>query len=132
MRLLELSDTLPNGLHDSEVSELTISYADRVIRMTVNVWVGGLDCTIGREAYRLALITIHDFVYCVFDRPDPSYPYKSTRRLTIDVCGPDSQNLDGDDDRDAFRLWVNEWNGFIHIRAGDATLDWIGPTIVRK
>ena len=131
MTLLELAGSLPNGLHDAEVSELVISYADRTIRLTVNVWVGDMECTSTREAYRQGVITIHDFVYCVLDRPDANYPYRSTRELTIDVDGPDSSVvLEGNGE--ACRLWVAEWNGFIHIRAGDATLNWLGPEVVRN
>jgi hypothetical protein len=131
MTLLELAGTLPNGLHDSEVSELIVSYADRTIRLAINVWVGDMDNEASRESYRQGVITINDFVYCVLDRPDINYPYESARVLTIDVMEPDesvTQNGNGE----ACRLWVSEWNGFIHIRAGDATLKWLGPEVVRR
>lgn len=131
MTLLELAGTLPNGLHDSEVSELVVSYADRTIRLAINVWVGDIDSKASRESYRQGVITINDFVYCVLDRPDINYPYESARVLTIDVMEPDesvTQNGNGE----ACRLWVSEWNGFIHILAGDATLKWLGPEVVRR
>ena len=131
MTLLELADTLPNGLHDSEVRELVISYHDRTIRLTLSIWVGDMKCTASRETYREAVITIHDFVYCVIDSPDVRYPYGANRELTIDATGPDpSVLLDGNGE--AFRLWVKEWNGFIHIRAGEASLDWTGREVVRR
>lgn len=131
MTLSKLVGELPNGLHDSEVSELTISYADRTIRLAINVWVGNMDNEASRESYRQGVITIHNFEYCVLDRPDVNYPYESARVLTIDVAEPDeSVALNGNGE--ACRLWVSEWNGFIHIRAGDATLKWLGPEFVRR
>ncbi|MCA9151033.1 MAG: hypothetical protein KDA92_17095 [Planctomycetales bacterium] len=84
-----------------------------------------------RESYRQAVITIHDFVYCVLDRPDANYPYESGRVLTIDAVESDeSVSLSGNGE--AFRLWVSEWNGFIHIRALEATLRWTGPIVVNE
>jgi hypothetical protein len=131
MTLLKLAGTLPNGLHDSEVSELAISYADRTIRLAINVWVGDMDNEASRESYRKGVIMINDFVYCVLDRPDVNYPYESAHVLTIDVVEPDELvTLNGNGE--ACRLWVSEWNGFIHIRAGDATLKWLGPEVVRR
>jgi hypothetical protein len=99
--------------------------------MAINVWVGDMDKEASRESYRQGVITINDFVYCVVDRPDVDHPYESARVLTIDVVGPDeSVMLKGSGE--ACRLWVSQWNSFIHIRAGDATLKWLGPEVVRR
>jgi hypothetical protein len=62
--------------------------------------------------------------------PDPRYPFLNSDRLTIDGCDM-SKNLSAElmDSLPAgafFRsLWVNEWNAFIRIAAGNAELTWL-------
>jgi hypothetical protein len=128
MTLLELAETLPNGLHDSQVTELLLSYVDRSIRLRVNVWVGHTDGPAkSRETYRAAVIVLRDFEYCVMDRPDAAYPFRTSRELTIDATNADP-SVDPGGHGSACRLRVGEWNGFIHIRAGEATLTWTGES----
>lgn len=130
MTLFGLAASLPNGLHDCEVSELFISYADRTVRFTLDVWIGDMDAQEeSREEYRPGVVEIRDFEYCILDRPDPRYPYKN-RRLTVDLAEPDPKFEVGTDGN-ACRLWVGEWNAFIHIRADKATLNWTGPSVYR-
>lgn len=131
MTLSELVESLPNGLHDCEVAELSLAYTDRTIRLKVNVWVGCSEASSEkREEYRPGLIELRNFEYCILDRPDPNYPYKTTHKLTVDVAEPDPC-IDLDGGGSACRLWVGQWNAFIHIRAGDATLTWTGPSAFR-
>lgn len=108
-----------DGLHDCELSEFLISYANRSVRLTVDVWIGDTDTPEDeREEYRPAVIEIRGFEYCVLDRPDSSYPYKDSQ-ITIDLVEPDP-NLMAGGDGNACRLWVREWNAFIRIRACEA------------
>jgi len=131
MTLLELAASLPNGLHDAEITELSLSFRERVIRITVDVWIGDMAAPRERlEEYRPALIELSDFEYCILDRPDATYPYKTNRELTIDVTAADpSVALAGEGS--ACRFWVGDWNSFIHIRAGEAVLTWTGPAVFR-
>lgn len=130
MTLFELAASLPNGLHDCEVSELFISYAKRTVRFTVEVWVGDLDAPEEkREEYRPAVIEIRDFEFCILDRPDSRYPYQD-RQLTVDLAESDP-TIDIGGNGNAFRLYVYEWNAFIHIRARHAAFNWTGPSAFR-
>ena len=83
-----------------------------------------------REAYRSGQIEISGLIFFVMEPPDPKYPFRDSVKLTID--GYDmSKNLDVELMKslpsDAFfrSLWVNEWNGFIHIAARAAEIAWI-------
>jgi hypothetical protein len=131
MDLVELTRTLPNGLHDAEVTNLSISYEERILRLHVHVWIGDMDAPRkSREEYRAATIELRDLEYCIFDRPDPNYLNRSHTNLTIDLAASDpSAEMPGRGT--ACRLWVAEWNGFIHLRGREATLTWTAPSIVR-
>ncbi len=131
MDLFELARTLPNGLHDAEVTSVSISYEDRSLRLHARVWIGGMDGPReSREEYRAATIELRDLEYCVFDRPDPNYLNGSETHLTVDLAPSDpSAELSGRGT--ACRLWVAEWNGFIHLRAGAANLTWSESPMVR-
>jgi hypothetical protein len=132
VNIFELATTLPNGLHDAEIVDFSVSYAERALRFRCDIWVGNMDAAPEvRETYRLALIECKDVEYCILDRPDPAYPYATSTRLTIDLVEPDPGiQLPGEGK--AFRFWVSEWNGFFHVRAGVATLTWEAGARIRS
>ncbi len=137
MTLEELENTPPNGLHDAEVTRISVDYQQRSLELDVDVWVGDMgDAPEKREAYKRARIDISGLLFLVMEPPDPKYPFK-TGEFTIDGCNL-SKNLDSklldSIPTDAFfrSLWVNDWNAFIHIAAREAQLVWSdGPTIYR-
>jgi hypothetical protein len=43
MTLLEIEQSLPNGLHDSEVHKITIDYERRKVTVDLAVWVGDMN-----------------------------------------------------------------------------------------
>jgi hypothetical protein len=131
VNIFELADTLPNGLHDAEILDFAISYEKQVVRARAQVWVGSVEALPDRrEQYRPAVLELYQVEYCIFDRPHPEYPYKSAPALTVDLVPPDpAVMLPGEGT--PFRFWVGEWNAFIHVRAGDATLTWQGPAECR-
>ncbi len=132
MDIFEIADSLPNGLHDAEVVDLALSYERALLQIRLDIWIDDIDAPEQtREEYRPARVELTQVEYCLFDRPDPGYPYKERGRLTIDLCAPDvAVDLPGQGT--AFRLWVAEWNGFVHIRAGEAVLTWLGPATLRR
>lgn len=82
-----------------------------------------------REMYRRAELTISGFHYCAMDVPAEDHPYEDSPKLTIDLAKPTAFASPGA----AFncRLWVNEWNGFIHLSATDADLRWLAEPVNR-
>jgi len=67
--------------------------------------------------------------------PDPKYPFKDTKRLTIDGCDM-RKNLNSDllaslpDDVFVRSLWIYEWNAFIHVAAKKAHIRWLSDEIL--
>lgn len=129
MTLEELENTLPNGLHDAEIERIAIDYAARELTLEVSVWVGSMDDSERREAYKNGRIEISGLLFLVMEPPDPKYPF-GTLGLTVDGCDM-SKNLHiellqsvpaGSFVRS---LWVNEWNAFIHVAAKSANIVWL-------
>ena len=130
MTLEELEHTLPNGLHDAEVSRLAIDYVDRKARVDLEVWVGDMDDPPERrEAYRLGHIEMTGLIFLIVEPPEPTYPFQEAEVLTIDGCDM-RQNVDAkllaSIPADGFfhSFYVGEWNSFVHVAARDARLIW--------
>jgi hypothetical protein len=127
--LEELENTLPNGLHDSRICRIEIDYEKRKLTLDLDVSVGDTDSHELRDAYRPAQVLIEGLLFVVLEPPDARYPFSNSAGLTIDGCDMRkslSAELMSSLPADAFfrSLWVNEWNGFIHIGAKNAELVW--------
>jgi len=137
MTLEELENTLPNGLHDAEVTGITINYEQRNLVLNIAVGVGDMgDTPEKREAYKNGLIEISGLLFLVMESPDPNYPLK-TGSLKIDSCDLsksfDRKLLDSLPTDAFFRsLWVSEWNAFIHIAATAAQIRWNDEAVVYR
>ncbi|SRR6266567_3400913 len=129
MTLKELENTLPNGLHDAEVRSIAVDYVQHKVALDLTVWVGRMeDPPERREAYKEGRIEILGLLFLMMEPPDPKYPFTSSG-LTIDGCDMSknisSALLESLPSDSFFRsLWVNEWNGFIHIAAKSAAIVW--------
>jgi len=128
MTIFDIAARLPNGFHDSEVSSVSIDYVKRSMTLHLDVWVGTMsDPPSTRETYRAGILSITGLQYCALDVPDQKYPYAEPGALTIDLAEgtaftPNTRSF-------ACRVWVNEWNGFMHIAAQSAAFEWVGePT----
>jgi hypothetical protein len=130
MTLEDLARTLPNGFHDAEVSRLAIDFASRLATFDLEVWIGDMDCPPhhGREMYRRGRLRLTGLGYFVMDVPGHSYGFRRRGAICIDSCESDSTRglppLEGDEF--GARLWVNEWNAFIHLSATQAEIHWLG------
>jgi hypothetical protein len=128
MTLKEIEQTLPNGFHDSDVSNLQIDYVNRQLRMEMAIWVGEMvKDDAEREKYRKAVLQIDNFFYCVIESPDERYEYAKSKPLWIDMGNPKNKpNLPTNIPQEAFveSFFVNQWNSFIHLAALNAKLTW--------
>ncbi len=134
MTLEEIEKSLPNGLHDAKVSNLNIDYVKRVVKFKLDIWTGDLSSkkTEVREAYGKACLTLSNFLYCVIEPPDPSYPYIDPKPLCVGTGSiqtdiiPAAKILPENLPDGAFSHWffVNNWNAFIFVAATNAQLEW--------
>ena len=63
------------------------------------------------------------------DLPDEGHPFAKGTPLTIDLHEATAFRPEGV--TFACRLWVNEWNGFIHLSGQSAELVWEAEPISR-
>ncbi len=136
MTLDELDALLPNGLHDAKLGTVAIDFAERTVRLDLDIWVGDDE---EREAYRRAQVILSGLLFWVSDPPDPSYSITSPGPLRIEV-GPLTDKLPEKQPAlpsvppDAFANWlyVRDWNTFIYVAAKDASLTWLGDRAIRE
>ncbi|HEY9403335.1 MAG TPA: hypothetical protein VIQ24_11770 [Pyrinomonadaceae bacterium] len=134
MTLEELADTLPNGLHDAQVSRISLDYLKREARFTLDVWVGDSSSQDEemREAYRSGELKLSGLLYCAIEPPDASYPYAKADKLWVDAGALESANvrptvkLPEPLPEVAFACWffVQGWNSYIYVGAMEASLAW--------
>lgn len=128
----DLEKRVDVGLHDSLLGQLAVDLEARTLEFVLSVCVGDVDSPDmeERERRRKARIRLSGLVYFAVDPPDPKYPYDLGEATDVDACGPDEQ-LSGRYPlpRGAFsgRLFVTDWNAFIHFAATEASLSWLEP-----
>ena len=129
MTLKEIEQTLPNGFHDSEISNLQIDFIQRNVKLEMSIWIGEMvKIDADREKYRKAELEINDFLFFVIDPPDEQYDYAKHKPLWIDMGNPkEKPNLPTNIPQEAFveSFFVNQWNSFIHLAALNAKFTWI-------
>lgn len=132
MTLIDIEESLPNGLHDAKVRRVEIDYENRTVRFSLLLWTGDLssDDEATRERYEKGEITISDFIYCVIEPPDSTYPFLNASSITIGAGSAKEDPIKTETPlpqelpEGAFAYWffVHEWNSFIHIAAMDASM----------
>lgn len=98
-----------------------------------SLWMYGLGQIILRPSWSFTgegNLSITGLQYCAMELPDQRYPYGEAYPLIIDLAEPTEFVLQAASF--ACRLWVNQWNGFIHLAAQAAELMWTGQPINRK
>lgn len=129
MTLEELEDTLPNGLHDAEISSLLIDYSRKEVRMELRVCFSDME---RREAYRDATMTLEGMQFVAIEPPDPRYPFAKSVRLRIDVTHDKKHMRALTAASKALKdcvvsgLFVQEWNSYVWVAARHASLAWKG------
>ncbi len=133
MTLEELADTLPNGLHDAQVSSVSIDYVRREARLIIDLWVGvPSEEEEVRDAYREGELKLSGLVYWIIEPPDVSYPFGESKQLWVDAGSLGSASfkpsvkLPEPLPSGAFASWifVQDWNSFMFVAAMDVSLEW--------
>jgi len=134
MTIDEIEMSLPNGLHDSELTGLEIDYTNRTAKFHINVNITPVVQEVADEQYRLGILNVSGLLFCVSEPPDPSYPYSDPTGLWITNSGPVKSELEllplellGSLPKDSFAhyLFIDEWNACIYIAARDARFEWL-------
>lgn len=136
MTLDELDGSLLNGFHDAKISSLEVDYVKATAKLHVSFLGGSLDDShADRETYQPAIVTVTGLCFCSIDPPDPGERFiPDGRPITVagDPAKPD--NLPSLPQLMAklpegvwcYRLFVHDWNRFIHIAGRNADLIFLG------
>ena len=133
MTLEELDEKYPNGLNDAEVTSLAIDYRARTATMHLSMR-GNLPDSPNSQDYAAATLSIEGFCYISIEPPDADH-VSGWNRSGIQVDGfpedpkqfPLFEHVKSELPVGAFscRLFVHDWNSFIHIAGQDAELSWL-------
>jgi len=136
MTLDELDRSLLNGFYDAKISSLEIDYVEATVKLNMKFLVGSPDDPgPERDSYQPAIVTVRGLHFCSIDPPDPSYrfiPDGTPITVAGDPAKPDHlPSLPAlmaklPEGVSCYRLFVHDWNSFIHIAARDAALTFIG------
>jgi hypothetical protein len=129
--IFEVAERLPNGFHDAEVETIHIDYVHRTMDLSLDVWIGTMDDPPStRETYRKAVLTITGLQYCAIDVPDERYRFAEPDTISIDLAEATEFRPEGA--AFACRLWVSEWNRFIHLSGMSAEMVWCAEPVNRS
>jgi hypothetical protein len=134
--LEELEHNLPNGFHDAEIFSFELNYVMATAKFHLNLLVGWPDdpepeC----QAYQEATLVVSGLCFCSIDPPDSTYPFLPDGKPILVSGDPaKSDHLPALSQLIAklppgtwcHRLFVNDWNAFIHIAGLDAEVTWVG------
>jgi hypothetical protein len=129
MNLFQLEDSLPNGLHDALLRRVVVDYVERTAILELEIDLS--DTETHSDLYRLARITLSGFAYFAVGPPDSSYPFREAGVVTVDLSAPEKPFVRGCEGESAFRLFISDFNSFIHADAPEAELEWLGEAAPR-
>jgi hypothetical protein len=117
----------PNGIDDTEIVGLTVDYRSRTAVLLLNLRANPPDSP-NRDEYSRATLTVSGFYYFSIEPPDSEHVFNNQVRTTMDVHEEDPlhfplfAHIKSKLPVDAFccRLYVHNWNSFIHIAAPSA------------
>ncbi|MDP9337666.1 MAG: hypothetical protein M3P45_02240 [Acidobacteriota bacterium] len=136
MTLDELDNTLPNGFHDAEIFSFEIDYVAGTAKFRMNLLTGGPeDPGLERDTRQEAILIVSGLCFCSVEPPWSTYPFlPDGKPIMVSGDPAKSDHLPSLADLTSkfpsgtwcYRFFVDDWNAFIHIAAGDAQLTWIG------
>ncbi|HEX4311118.1 MAG TPA: hypothetical protein VHZ25_13880 [Acidobacteriaceae bacterium] len=132
MTLDEFDQTYPNGLVDAEVTKLTIDYQTRAAKFAMNLR-GNLPDEPNSQEYRQGILALRDFYYVSIEPPDSDHLFYPRQQKIVVSGHPEDpsqftlfESVKPVLPASAFccRLYVHDWNSFIHVAAEQGQFAW--------
>lgn len=132
MSIEELERDLGISFHDALLRTLSTDFVSRTAEMVLDVCVGDPGAPLGteRERRRRGRLVLTGLDYLAVDPRDPTYPYRGPGSVDVDSCAADpamASRYPISAEAFAARLFVSDWNAFIHVAAMNATMQWLQP-----
>ena len=143
MKISELWEQLPSGLHDAELRLLSADWLRRTLTIELTLWTGTMDDPRGTEWYRPARLTFTGLESLFIEPPKSQYPSEPPGLLTGERDGfpidageghPKNASAAIPLSSEAQQVWmfVHSWNAFILLAARAVELEWLGPEFSRE
>ncbi len=131
MNFQELTRTLPNGFHDSELRNFEMDYVHRRLHLDLDVWIGEMKNADKREFYRPARLSLDKVAFLIIEPPDTTYDWLDPGSIPIDTgegCPKQSSCSVPPIPAGSFSayFYLGELNSFLHVAAERASLEWTG------
>ena len=131
MKFEELDREYPNGFVDAELIGCSIDYQNRSALLQLNLR-GNLPDGESRDEYRRAVLSLDELYYFAIEPPDADHLWYPRQAIQVDGFAEDAaqfplfEQLNPKLSKTAFccRLYVHDWNSFIHIAASNAQFSW--------
>lgn len=130
MTFEELDALYPNGFVDAYLEKLSLDYQNRTAELRIILRGNPPDSP--RE-YGRAVLSLRRFYYFVIEPPDDEHLSYPVRPIQMDGFPEDPSHFPLFEyakpglSAGAFccRLYVHDWNSFIHVAARDAEFSWL-------
>jgi len=132
MTFEQLDALYPNGFVDAELDSLSLDYQNRTAQLQLHLRGNPPDSP-NRDDYQRAVLLLCGFYYFVIEPPDADHLWYPVRSVQVNGYPEDAnqfplfQHLKPTLPAAAFccRLYVHDWNSFIHVAARDAQFSWV-------
>jgi len=133
MTLAELLISMPNGLHDSELRELTFDLINQEVRLVLDIWIGNLGSNEHneREKYQRAEVRLINLGFWISQPTDPSEFPLSKESLCIDVrklpedYKPGIPLPESNPENPTYYLYSTDINTCFFFACESAALQWL-------
>ena len=132
MTFEELDQKLPNGFHDSKIRKVSVDFVGRSVVIGMDLLVG-LPDTPNPDGYRAGRLKLAVPYLFFIEPPDPTYRFvPNGSPLNVDgdsVKAGQSAALDRllpvlPQNASVYRFFLEEWNSFLYLAAGDVAFSW--------
>ena len=128
----ELDARYPNGFNDAELRTVSVDYQNRTAELRLKMRGNPPDSKTANE-YSEAVLQLAGLCYCSIEPPDSEHLWCPQRPVQVDGLPEDAADfplltyVQSKFGRDCFccRLFVHDWNSFIHIAAAKAEFAWL-------
>jgi len=132
MTFEELDQRFPNGFDNAETRSVTINYQSRAAKLQLNLRGNSPDSP-DRDVYQQAVLELSRFYDFSLDPPDADHLTYREKKIQVDGFPEDLSKFPRFESLKpalaggAFccRVYVHDWNSFIHIAAEDAPFSWV-------
>jgi hypothetical protein len=131
MTLEKIEESLPNGLHDAQIMDLSVSYDRMELSLRTRILVG-LPAQSGpaRDTYRNGTFLFRPLRFLAMELPEPSSAFQSAGSIWFSYERTSPENLPAQlvkalpPETHYYSLFIRDWFASVHIATGQVDFFW--------